>query len=249
MSDELPKPGPETGLDKRPLHFFFLVDCSGSMEIAGKIHSLNEAIRNALPHMRKAAAGQPEAQMLVRAIKFSSGAQWHTPRPTPVAEFNWTDLTAGGPTDMGKALQMLADELKPAPAGPMPQRALPPVLVLLTDGEPTDDFGSGLKVLMDQPWGRKAVRLGIAIGQDANLEVLQRFIGSAGGELKPLQANNPEALVHYIKWASTQVVNAVASPASQTDRMPAAGANVDITPPPEPPPPSDPQAVTVGDVW
>ena len=63
---------------------------------------------------------------------------------------------------------------------------------------------------MDLQWGRKAVRLAIAIGEDADPDVLQKFIGHS--EIKPLQANNPEALTRYIKWASTAVLKAVSSP-------------------------------------
>jgi hypothetical protein len=50
---------------------------------------------------------------------------------------------------------------------------------------------------MDLPWGKKAVRVSIAIGADADLDVLEKFIGNS--ELKPLQANNPESLVRHIK--------------------------------------------------
>ncbi len=213
------------------------------MEMDGKIQALNQSIREALPHMKKAAEDNPHAQGLVRAIKFSNGAQWHVAAPTPVADFQWADLSADGVTDLGKALKMVADELK---TPPMPQRALPPVLVLITDGEPTDDYGSGLKALMDQPWGKRAVRIAIAVGKDANLDVLQKFIGASGNELKPLQANNPEALVQYIKWASTQVVNSVASPATRQDKTPTGAANVPLAPPPEPTPAG---SVKLDDVW
>jgi uncharacterized protein YegL len=43
----------------------------------------------------------------------------------------------------------------------MEQRALPPVLVLISDGQPTDDFEAGLATLMAEPWARKAVRLAV----------------------------------------------------------------------------------------
>ena len=49
--------------------------------------------------------------------------------------------------------------------------------------------------------------------EDADLEVLRKFIGHP--EIEPLQANNPEALVNYIKWVSTAVLQAASSPASQ----------------------------------
>jgi uncharacterized protein YegL len=95
----------------------------------------------------------------------------------------------------------------------MTDRALPPVLVLISDGQPTDKFEEGLEQLMKLPWGIKAVRIAIAIGNDTEIETLKKFIGN--DEIQPLQANNAEALVKYIEWVSTAVLKAVSSPASQ----------------------------------
>lgn len=203
------RPGGE--LASRALHFFWICDCSGSMQEDGKIQSLNNAIREALPNMQKAAEDDPNAQVFVRVLKFSDGAQWHIAEPTPIAEFRWADLTADGVTDMGKALRMVAEQLH---IPPMSERALPPVLVLISDGQPTDDFSGGLQAMMEVPWGRRAVRIAIAIGDDADHETLRKFIGNA--EIPVLQANNSESLVKYIRWASTAVLRAVSSPASQS---------------------------------
>jgi len=230
------RPGGE--LATRPLHFIWIADASGSMA-GDKIHSLNFAIRDAIPHMQKVADENPNAQVLVRALAFSSGAQWTISQPTPIADFKWTDVKAGGVTDMGKALAMVAEQLH---IPPMTERALPPVLVLISDGQPTDDFQTGLRALMDQAWGKKAVRIAIAIGDDADKDVLKEFIGNA--EMEPLQANNPEALVNYIKWVSTAVLKSASSPASQTSAD-AGGANVPIPAPPDPT--AGPAAP--GDVW
>jgi uncharacterized protein YegL len=221
MSPKLPG-GP---IATRPLHFIFIADCSISMQ-GDKIQSLNHAIREAIPHMREVANGNPNAEVLVRAIKFSAGASWHVSQPTPVGDFEWQDLTVNGMTDMGRALVLVTDALK---TPPMPERALPPVLVLVSDGEPTDDFDGGLRALMAEPWGKKAVRLAIAIGEEANTSVLQKFIGHA--EMTPLRANNAEDLVKYIRWASTAVLQAASAPASQTQAAPV-GVNVPLPPPP-----------------
>ncbi|NKC14208.1 MAG: VWA domain-containing protein [Gammaproteobacteria bacterium] len=230
----------------RPLHFIFIADCSYSMA-GGKIQALNHAIREAIPHMREVAHGNPNAEVLVRALKFSSGAQWHVSQPTAVDEFEWTDLSANGMTSMGQALRLVTDDALKTP--PMPERALPPVLVLISDGQPTDDFEGGLQTLMAEPWGKKAVRLAIAIGEDADTHVLQRFIGHA--EIQPLQANNSQDLVNYIRWASTAVLQAASAPASQTasaapaSQSSAAPAGINVPLPPSPKP--DPSGAN--DVW
>lgn len=197
-------------LARRPLHFILLCDCSGSMAEDGKIAALNYAVREAIPHMRDAAKSNTEAEVLVQAIKFSDGTQWHIADPTPVDQFRWTDLTANGVTDMGQALRMMAEQV----ALYSNERGLPPVLVLISDGQPTDDFEGGLQALLAQPWGKKAVRLAIAVGSDADQNVLQRFIGDTKAEV--LQAKNPQALVQYVKWVSTVPVTHVSKPKSQT---------------------------------
>lgn len=202
------RPGGE--LAARPLHFIWIADRSSSMSGEGKIQALNQAIREALPHMQQVAEDNPNAEVLVRAVAFSSGATWHVANPTPVRDFQWPDLHPSGYTAMGEALELVAEELDVAT---MSQRALPPVLVLISDGQPTDNFSHGLQRLLAKPWGKKAVRIAIAIGADADRDVLRRFIGHS--EIEPLEANHPEQLVHHIRWASTAVLQSVSSPASQ----------------------------------
>jgi len=215
------RPGGE--LATRPLHFIWICDCSGSMASEGKIQALNTAIRESLPAMKKVAAENPNAQVFLRAIKFASDAEWITSKAEPVDQYKWFDLVANGETRMGKALSLVADALK---IPPMTDRALPPVLVLISDGQPTDDFDNGLKQLMNQQWGKKAVRIAIAIGRDADLDVLQKFIGHS--ELKPFEAKNAEMLVQQIKWVSTAVVQSVSAPASQALGQVSPGINVPI---------------------
>lgn len=189
------RPGGE--MARRELHFVWLLDTSGSMRADGKIQALNVAIREAMPQLRSAARDNPGVQVLVRALTFSSGARWHIAEPTPVDQVRWEDVNAGGHTDMGQALALLAEAMH---SPPMPERAVSPVFVLVTDGHHTDDFDAGLAALRAQAWGRDAVRMAITIGRDVNLDALQKFIGN--DQIRPVQAHNPEALVQQIRWVS-----------------------------------------------
>jgi uncharacterized protein YegL len=199
-------------LAARPLHFFILADCSGSMASDGKMQALNNAIREMVPHLVDVAAQNPHARMLVRAIAFSSGARWHIEQPVPVEELRWDDLSTEGYTDLGAALDLLAPQLR---TPPMEERALPPAVLLISDGMPTDDYKASLGRFLDEPMGRHAVRMSVGIGRDADLEVLERFMG--GVDAGPLTANNPEQLVQMIRWASTHA-SRVASNLAQTPR-------------------------------
>lgn len=201
----LKRPGGE--LATRPLHFFWVVDCSGSM-YGEKMGTVNHAIQSTVPEMVDAARNNPNARLLVRTLTFSTGADWVNTDPVEIEAFTWEDLTAEGVTDLGKAFELLADQLT---IPPMTDRALPPVIVLLSDGCPTDDYRPALERLLALPWGKKAVRIAISIGRDADNDVLEEFTGNR--ELV-LQANNPQALVKMIKWAST-AASLVSAPASR----------------------------------
>ena len=204
MADKLKIPG--GALANRPLHFFWMVDCSSSMA-GDRIGAVNHAIQECIEPMREEAAGNPNAQLYIHTLKFASGASWVTAEPVPIEEFAWEDVEANGITDMGKAFELLAGQLS---MPPMPDRALPPVIVLLTDGYPTDDWKRPLEKLLKMPWSKKAVKVAIAIGKDAERSVLEAFTGNPEAVL---DAGNPEVLTHFIKWAST-VASAVSNPTS-----------------------------------
>lgn len=202
------RPGAE--LANRPLHFIWAVDCSGSM-YGEKIGVVNHAIQECIPEMADAASENPNAKLLVRTLQFSTGASWVTSAPVQVEDFAWDDLEADGVTDMGKAFELLSAQLAVEQIG---ERALPPVIVLLSDGQPTDDYKKSLEKMKQLPWGKKAVKIAISIGQDADDEVLEEFTGNR--ELV-LQANNAPSLAKMIKWAST-AVSVVSAPASRVKK-------------------------------
>jgi uncharacterized protein YegL len=216
-------------VSRKPLHFFWIADTSGSMSVDGKIQTLNTAVREALPHMCAAAGENPEAEVIVHVLQFADRAAW-VGEPEEVGKFEWQDLGAGGLTAMGDALGKLADQLK---MPPMPQRGLPPVLAVVSDGQPNDDFEAGLERLNSEPWAKRAVRVAVAIGKDADVGVLRQFTGP---EYPVLAANNAEQLTEFIRWASTEPVKSASSgssgpPDEQTGSSPAA---VHLTPADDP---------------
>ena len=212
------------GIARRQLHVILALDCSGSMR-GDRIASLNYAMRTALPELRHVAADNPEIDVRLRVLRFGSTAEWHVAEPLPVDEVRWTDLTADGETQMGDALRLIAGILTPEA---MPGRQLPPVVVVASDGYPTDDIEGGLKAFFEAPNAAASIRLAIAIGSDADQEILERFI--AHPTMKPLKATNASDLVHHIKWATTAPVKAASSPTNAPDPLVPLAREADLAP-------------------
>jgi uncharacterized protein YegL len=188
---------PGGGISRRPLDFFVLADSSGSMK-GEKIQALNFAIADMLPHLANWERDQEQAAMRIRAVAFGDEAVWHVAEPTPVAQLRWPPLQAAGRTRMGRALEVVAEAMNH-----LERRALRPALILITDGRPTDDFDAGLAALLATPAGRSALRLAVAIGRDADLEPLERFIGDPS--VPVLVADSAEEIADRLIAASIAV--------------------------------------------
>ncbi|MDN5351793.1 MAG: hypothetical protein PWQ12_712 [Clostridiales bacterium] len=192
----------------RDLHLFFLIDASDSMSYGGKAETLNNAIRESIPHIREVAR-ESEGGIKVHALSFSTGARWLV-NHVDIRDFTWENIKTKGVTDMGRGFELLSEKLSTHFQG---ERGYQPVMILLSDGMPTDDYQKGLEKLLATRWGSKAIRIAIAIGSEADMDVLQEFIGdSFRGELKPLLAKNAAELKNYIRWASTAVSQASINP-------------------------------------
>jgi uncharacterized protein YegL len=189
------------------------------MRVQGRIEALNEAIRSAVPHLQAAARENPQAAVFVNAIRFGDEAHWIVEKLTPVADFEWPDLQGGGGTAMGEAIAIVGEALQPPLIW---GRALPPLLVLVTDGLPTDDFRAGMSHLLSKAWGRRAARFVVALGEEAAgkeaQEILRAFVSKDAPP--PLLARNPETLAGHIRWICTAGLRSVCSPLAY--RSPAA---------------------------
>ncbi|MBB6284659.1 VWA domain-containing protein [Geobacillus stearothermophilus] len=192
----------EGNIAKRTLQFFWLADCSGSMSGA-KIASLNQAIRESIPEIQAALASHPEVQVMMRAIKFSDMASWHVgPAPVSIENFVWPELRASGLTATAQAINLLCEELD---IEKMNRRGLPPVCILLSDGfctDPEEEYDRAIQRLKSLPWGKRAVRLVIAIGDEHEYDEQELLKFVSHSEIGVLKAHTAQQLVQYIKWAS-----------------------------------------------
>lgn len=194
----------------------FLLDTSGSMTGA-PIGAVNSAIENVLPELMSMNESNPDNEIRVAIMTFNFGADWIVGGNELLApedvQNSWNDLDANGLTAMGAAFNALNEKLSIS-HGFMKHASgsVAPVLFLLSDGEPTDDYQEGLQKLKQNNWYKIAVRVAVGYG-DSNDDVLREFTGNSE---TVMHTNDPKELRNMIKFIAV-TSSKVASQGSSVD--------------------------------
>lgn len=161
-----------TQAEARALPVIILADISGSMGAYGKIDALNQAIRDMLAAF--SSGDDLRADIQVAVITFGGGgARVHVPLQ-PAGAVEWTDMKASGGTPLGDAMALAADIIEDR--GQIGSRAYRPTVVLVSDGAATDNPQAGLNRMTKQGRAQKADRMAMAIGADADLDMMRAFL-------------------------------------------------------------------------
>ena len=194
----------------RKLEMFWIIDCSGSMG-GQRIEIVNNAIKNTIPTIRKI-QDDNNLEVFIRILKFGSDFHWHVgPDSVLLDNLNWSDMKADlGGTYLGKAIEEIVPLTKLEALG---KRNVPPVMILLSDGYTHDsaDFNLALEKLNKTPWGCKALRFSIGIGDDFDKNDLDQFVSPYLRDecgIQTLEAKSINDIATYIKTTSTVAVTA-----------------------------------------
>ena len=185
----------------RPLPVIIMADTSGSMSIDGKIDSLNQSLRDMIKSFSEESRNR--AEINVSIITFGGEAKVHL-KLTPAHEIEQIqELNATGGTPLGQAC-MLAKELI-EDKETIPSRAYRPVIILLSDGHPTDDYNTAFNELINSDRGQKATRFALSIGADADDSVLSEFNNDI--EAPVFHAKNASDIHRFFRAVTMSVSN------------------------------------------
>lgn len=183
----------------RPLPVIILADVSGSMSEDGKIDALNYAIGEMIKSFALEAPDRAEIQVAV--ITFGgAGGKLHAPLTSAVAA-TWTPMQAKGLTPMGAAIDIATRLIEDRHA--IPSRSYRPAIVLVSDGQPTDDWETPLRSLHNSTRGSKADRFALGIGSDPGLAALQAFLADPSKQV--LRADDARQLQRFFQWVTMSV--------------------------------------------
>ncbi len=165
-----------------------VLDCSGSMQDDNKIGLLNDGLKTLATELKN----DPIAARCGRVLVISFGGDndielmgdW-----TDAMDFDPPELHAGGMTPMGAAMRCALDEIESQKsqmrsAGVSYKR---PIVMLLSDGEPTDEWQQVAADCKAAESAHKVNVMAIGIGDQANRDILGAFSNKGALNLKGLR--------------------------------------------------------------
>lgn len=204
----------------RRLPVYILADCSGSMT-GDPIESVKQGIRT----LHTTLMGDPSAveSAHLSVITFDSNARQVSPL-TELAAFNPPDLQAGGTTAMGAALKTLIDCINTEVRKTTGEQKSDwkPLVFLLTDGAPTDNWQQYADDLKRRKPGNI---IAVACGDGADGNLLKNITDT----VLVMKDMSPDAFAQFFKWVSASITQTSAKCGASPD---AAAAGVALPPPP-----------------
>lgn len=192
-------------IPRKVMTLFYLVDTSGSMSGA-KIGALNTAVRETLPIIEEISKSNSDSKIKIAVLEFSSGCEWMYPAPQEIESFEWRDLQAGGLTSLGEAYDNLNQQLSHSHGFMMEATgSFAPVIILLSDGAPTDHPEHALEKLKTNNWFKVATKVAIAIGDDCIKSTLIDFTGNNEAVLTVHNVDELKKIIRMVSVTASRV--------------------------------------------
>ena len=180
----------------RRLPVYLLLDTSGSMT-----GEPIEAVKNGVQRMVHSLRQNPQAieTAFVSIITFDSEAKQLIPL-TDLASFQTVDLKAAGTTALGAALSLLADKLEnEVTKTTLEQKGdWKPIVFIMTDGVPTDDWQAGFQKL-------KAVKKGLIVGCAAGNNADDKVLKEIADQVVRLSNTDADSIGKFFQWVSASI--------------------------------------------
>ena len=185
--------------DGRALPVFLLLDCSGSMS-GEKIETLNNAVVDMIKDFKSENLSEVNIQMCI--VTFGGQAALHTDLCS-VNSIEYQPLTANGMTPLGGALTILQEIIEDKEK--VSSKGYRPSVILVSDGRPNDSWEQPLETFLTSKRTSKCERWALGIGQDADYQMLQRFLGE-DSDKKVFDASVAKEISKFFKFVTMSTI-------------------------------------------
>ncbi|MBQ8921848.1 MAG: VWA domain-containing protein [Oscillospiraceae bacterium] len=191
-----------TSVSKKSLVIFFLIDTSGSMK-GKKMGELNTVMEELIPEIRR--VGEADTEVKIAVLTFGTQVRWMYSEPIPIEDFEWARLRADGVTSMGEAFKELSARMSRNSFLNSPSLSFAPVIFLMTDGYPSDDYKPALADLQQNSWYKFGLKAALGIGNEANDDMLAEFTGTPDTVVHAYSGGQLAQMIKIIAVTSAQI--------------------------------------------
>lgn len=180
----------------RRLPVYLLLDTSGSMT-GEPIESVKNGVQVLLSTLRQDPYALETAYLSI--ITFDSTARQIVPL-TELSLFQMPDIQANGTTAFGEALKLVAQKIDSEVTKTTPEAKgdWKPLVFIMTDGEPTDNWQQNLSEFQKRKFG---LVVACAAGQGANTSVLKQVTEI----VVQLDTADSATIKAFFKWVSASI--------------------------------------------
>jgi uncharacterized protein YegL len=180
----------------RRLPVYLLLDTSGSMS-----GEPIEAVKNGVQVMISSLRQNPQAieTAFISVITFDSVAQQVIPL-TDLASFQMVDIKATGTTALGEALKLVSHKMETEVAKTTTEQKgdWKPLVFIMTDGIPTDDWESGLNEFKKR---KTAFTIACAAGSGADTNILKQITEN----VVSLDTADSASIGKFFQWVTASI--------------------------------------------
>ncbi|WP_266202749.1 vWA domain-containing protein [Pontibacter kalidii] len=180
----------------RRLPVYLLLDTSGSMS-----GEPIEAVKNGVQIMISSLRQNPQAieTAFISVITFDSSAKQIVPL-TDLASFQMVDIRATGTTALGDALRLVSSKIDTEVAKTTTEQKgdWKPLVFIMTDGIPTDDWQAGLNEFKKR---KVAFTVACAAGNGADTNILKQITEN----VVSLDTADSQSISKFFTWVTASI--------------------------------------------
>ena len=106
---------------------------------------------------------------------------------------------------MGAAFKELNHKLSRKEFMNKPSLSSAPVIFLMSDGVPSDDWQEGLNLLKQNSWYKYGLKIAVGIGSNPNMDVLREFTGREELAIRAHGAKELRELIEFLVITSSKI--------------------------------------------